>query len=68
MTTAKLSYSLVEAAELASVSEKTLRRAINATDPKVFPPPLKAKRMGATGAQRVLHTDLVAWLDKWPDA
>jgi hypothetical protein len=64
----KLAYSLVEAAEVASVSEKTLRRAINATDPKAFPPPLRAKRMGTAGPQRILHADLEAWLEKWPAA
>lgn len=68
MTVPKLAYSLSEAAGLASVSEKTLRRAIHATDPRAFPPPLKAKRMGVSGAQRILHTELMAWLERFPDA
>ncbi len=45
----------------------TLRRAIHATDPKTFPPPLPAKR-GAKGALIIRRTDLDAWLERLPDA
>jgi len=66
----KLLYTLAEAAEQVSVSEKTLRRAIQATDPTAFPPPLLAKRMGTPKkpAYRVLHADLMAWAQSLPDA
>ena len=57
---------LKEAAEEASVSEKTLRRAIAATDPNAWPPPLPAKRMGR--GYRITDTALREWIASWPDA
>lgn len=66
----KLLYTLPEAAEQVSVSEKTLRRAIAATDPNAFPPPLNAKRIGGEKrpSYRITHEALVAWADSLADA
>lgn len=66
----KLAYNLNEAAEAASVSVETLRRAIKATDPRSFPPPLEAKRIGSEkkASYRILAADLQAWLDSLPAA
>lgn len=66
----KLAYSLREAADQTPYSVDTLRRAIAATDPKTFPPPLKAKRGGSERkpVYTIRHVDLVAWLDSLPDA
>lgn len=63
-------YTLEQAADQVSVSVKTLRRAIQATDPAAYPPPLKAKRKGASekAAYQILHDDLVAWARSLPDA
>jgi hypothetical protein len=62
----KAAMTLEEAAREASVSEKTLRRAIQAVDPAKFPPPLDAKRVGR--GYRITDTALRSWIDSWPDA
>lgn len=62
----KAAMTLEEAAREASVSEKTLRRAIQAVDPEKFPPPLEAKKVGR--GYRITDRALVAWIDSWPDA
>ena len=67
MTAAKLLLSLAEAAALTPYSETTLRRAVRATDPAAFPPPLKGKR-DSKGKVTVLPRDLQAWVDSLPDA
>lgn len=66
----KSSYSIPEAAVESGKSESTIRRAINTTDPNAFPPPLRAKRESdAKNARKfILHPDLMAWLDSYPDA
>lgn len=66
----KLLYTLAEAAEQVSVSVKTLRRAIAATDPNAYPPPLAAKNAGSDKkpSYRVHHTALEAWADSLKDA
>jgi hypothetical protein len=70
----KLAYTIDEAAEAVSVSVATIRRAIKATDPKAFPPPLKAKRLAAkssekeSGAYRIPHAELTAWVESLQDA
>lgn len=66
----KLAHSLAEAADLTPFSVSTLRRAIAATDPESFPPPLKAKRGGTEKKPTfvILAADLAAWLDSLPDA
>ena len=64
--TARLAYTLPEAAREASVSEKTLRRAIAATDATTFPPPLRAKKVGRS--YRILAAELTQWLNSLEDA
>ena len=71
----KLAYTIDEAAEAVSVSVATIRRAIAATDPKAFPPPLKAKRLAAKssdkearGAYRITHSALTSWVESLQDA
>ena len=69
-TQPKIAYTLAEAADAASVSIDTLRRAIRATDPSVYPPPLRAKRTGTEKrpAYRIQAAELQAWIDSLPDA
>lgn len=66
----KLLYTLAEAAEQVSVSQKTLRRAIAATDPNSYPPPLAAKNAGSDRkpSYRISHTALEAWANSLQDA
>lgn len=67
----RIAYKIPAAAEQVSVSEATIRRAIHATDPAAYPPPLKAKRAGEDGKRaeyRVLHSDLVEWAESLEDA
>jgi hypothetical protein len=66
----QISYTIPEAAEQVSVSVSTINRAIRATDPNAFPPPLKAKRIGTEKkpAYRILHSVLEAWANSLPDA
>lgn len=66
----RLAYSVEGAAEAVSVSPQTIRRALRSTDPKVFPPPLRAKRAGseAKPSFRILASELVRWVNSWPDA
>lgn len=65
-----IAYKLADAAKVAGQSVDTLKRAINATDPTAFPPPLRAKRQGnaKNAAVLVLAADLEAWLRAFPDA
>ena len=63
----KAAMSLDEAAAETPFSSQTIRRAIQATNPVAFPPPLPAKR-GSRGAYVVLRDDLLAWLRSLPDA
>lgn len=51
--------------ERVGYSEKTMRRAIKATDPDKFPHPLPSKLGG--GAYRIKAADLDAWVDSLPD-
>lgn len=66
----KVAYTIPEAAEQVSVSIDTLRRAIRATDPATYPPPLKAKRTGSLKkpSYRISHTELMAWFNSLADA
>lgn len=67
----KILYSIEDAAEKVSQSPKTLRRAIAATDPRAFPPPLVgAKRQGTApnAAYLIPHDALIAWAKSLPDA
>lgn len=63
-------YGIRDAATAYSVSESTIRRAIKATDPESFPPPLRAKRKGkGEKAEVVIHAEwLDAWVESWPEA
>lgn len=66
----RILYTIPEAAEQVSVSVATIRRAIKATDPNAFPPPLRAKRV--SGEKRAVygveHAALMAWVDSLKDA
>lgn len=68
--TSRILYDLDTAAEMVSQSVKTLRRAIQATDPASFPPPLKAKRQGKAknAAYGITHAALTEWAESLPDA
>ena len=61
----RILLTLAEAGERVGYSEKTMRRAIKATDPDKFPHPLRAKLAG--GSYRIKATDLDAWVDALPD-
>lgn len=60
--TEPIAYTLAEAAEQVRVSEKTLTRAIKATEP----PYLRAKKHGR--GYRIAPADLREWFDSLPDA
>jgi hypothetical protein len=67
----RILYGIEDAAAQVSVDTKTLRRAIQATDPTAFPPPLVgAKRNGSGKNAKYLipHDALVAWAALLPDA
>lgn len=65
-----LAYGITDAAEAAGVSETLIRRALKATDPRAFPPPLRAKRVGNahSAKQIILASELTKWLDRFPDS
>lgn len=58
---------VAEAAEVSNTSADTLRKAIRATEPNAFPPPLRAKR-GAKGRYLILPADLQEWAESLEDA
>lgn len=64
---APLVVKIRDAAVMVSQSEDTIRRAIRATDPAAFPPPLKAKR-GGRGEYLIRVADLDRWVDQLDDA
>ncbi len=64
----RLAYSLPEAAAAIGISEATLRKAINTTDPASFPPPLKAKRVGKTGSKKFAYSISAGELARWHDS
>lgn len=66
----KIAYTLEEAAEQVSVSYATMRRAVAATDPNAYPPPLRAVNAGTDRKRsyRVSHTELVRWFESLRDA
>lgn len=63
----KILLTVTEAAELVPWSVDVIRRAIRATDPAAFPPPLKAKR-GPRGQHVIRPADLESWAESLPDA
>ena len=66
----KIAYKLAEAADMVGVSEDTIRRAIRATKPGVYPPPLRAKNFGTDKkpSYRILHDVLMDWASAMKDA
>lgn len=67
MSDVKPLMSVREVADLTPWSVDTIKRAIRATDPSAFPPPLKAKK-GAKGAYAITAADFHAWIDSLEDA
>lgn len=67
---AKIAYTVEQAADAVSISVSTIRRAIRATDPAAFPPPLRARRSGTEKkpGYRILGTELQRWVESWPAA
>lgn len=65
--TARVLLTVTEAAESVGCAVGTIRKAIRATDPNTFPPPLKAK-LGSRGQHLIRPADLDAWADSLPDA
>ena len=61
---------LAKAAAMTGVSQNTIRRAVKATDPNSFPPPLRARKVGNGPSAKLLFTtgDLAAWVESFPDA
>lgn len=61
---------LKDAAEAVGLSADTLRKAIKATDPNAFPPPLRAKKAGhhEKAGYYIAADDLREWFARWPDA
>ena len=63
--TGPLLLTIPQAATAAGVSADTIRRAIKATDPAEFPPPLPAKLLGKRYGIRAI--DLERWVNSLPD-
>lgn len=63
----KALMNLKEAAAETPFEEKTLRKAVRATDPTVFPPPLRAKA-GPRGQYLITDRALREWIDSLGDA
>ena len=61
---------LAKAAAMTGVSQNTIRRAVKATDPNSFPPPLRARKVGNGPSAKLIFTtgDLAAWVESFPDA
>ncbi|GGL27443.1 hypothetical protein H9L10_03705 [Phycicoccus endophyticus] len=66
-TATKAVMSLQDVAAQTPWSVDTIRRAVRATDPDSFPPPLKAKR-GPKGSYVIREQDFREWIDGLPDA
>jgi DNA-binding MurR/RpiR family transcriptional regulator len=66
----KILYTIPQAAEQVGVSPATISRAIKATDPNAYPPPLQAKNAGSDKKKsyRIEHRALEAWADSLKDA
>lgn len=60
----RISYNAVEAAAAAGVSVQTIRKALRATDPASYPPPLRSRgRHGVGGRWAIDPADLTDWRD-----
>ncbi|GAB3884405.1 hypothetical protein [Terrabacter terrigena] len=70
MTTQPVLMKLADAAAYTSQSPDTLKKASRITDPRAFPPPLRAKRQGTApnAALMFLRADLDDWVERFPDA
>lgn len=71
--TEQKAFSIADVATITPFSQKQIRAAIRATDPTVWPPPLKAKvtSRNADGSPRqyiVREKDLDDWLESLDDA
>jgi hypothetical protein len=64
----RIAVGITEAARMLSISASTVRRAIHTTDPRSFPPPLRAKRMGGKGTYSIRVSDLIEWWESLEDA
>lgn len=62
---ARLAYGVFEAAEATGLPVSTIRRALRATDPKAFPPPLAGKRAGNKLLVEV--DELRRWVQSLPE-
>ena len=67
---ATLAVGIADAAAMTGVSQNTIRRAVKATDPNSFPPPLRARKVGNGPSAKLIFTtgDLAAWVESFPDA
>ena len=63
----RVAYSVESAAEAVEVSKASIYKALVATDPNAWPPPLAAKRDGR-GRYRIAADELRRWFDSWKDA
>lgn len=68
--TEPLAYRVKDAAAAASVSVDLIYKALRTTDPKAFPPPLRAVQVGtAPNAPKLIEADaLRAWIARFPEA
>jgi hypothetical protein len=67
LANAQILYDLPAAAEATCMGISTLRRALNATDPTKFPPPLSAVRDGK-GRKLITRAELERWAQSLPPA
>ncbi|MGG5258805.1 helix-turn-helix transcriptional regulator [Phycicoccus avicenniae] len=58
----RMALTVREAAQAVGVSPSTILKAIKATNPREYPPPLKAGRHGPTGRYSVRPADLEEWV------
>lgn len=66
----RLAYTVPEAAAEVGVSPALIHKALRATDPTQFPPPLRSKRLGrGEKAKHLIPGDeLARWFASFPDA
>lgn len=66
----RIAYRVADAAEATGVSVDIIRRALRATDPTAWPPPLRAKQIGdAPNAPKLIEADeLRDWIARFPEA
>lgn len=64
----RVAYPLKEAAAAVGVSVDVLRQAIHTTDPRSYPPPIKAKKVGKPGSKKFTYSIAGAELERWHDS